>query len=177
MCIDSGGTVSTSMCCGSVGDFPNMCLIGACGCAHDFSHEVKTCDCGLDRCFDGNVCVPSEMAGLVEVAPRLTAAITTDKETYHSRETANINVSVDSPTGAQDVEVRLHGINARGSERLNLVQTVNLSRGENTVQFTQPMPSCTGCAGISPGDYGIFAEVEIGGEVIAKANATVNIQQ
>ena len=56
-CVDSGGNVTTSMCCGSVGDFPNTCLIGACGCSPENSHEVKTCDCGPDKCFDGTACV------------------------------------------------------------------------------------------------------------------------
>ena len=55
-CINSGGTVSTEMCCNSVGDFPNTCLVGACGCSLEYSHEVKTCDCGEGKCFDGDTC-------------------------------------------------------------------------------------------------------------------------
>jgi peptidoglycan hydrolase-like protein with peptidoglycan-binding domain len=57
-CVNSGGTVKTSSCCLSVNDFPNSCLVGACGCAVADSHDVKTCDCGQDKCFDGNKCVP-----------------------------------------------------------------------------------------------------------------------
>ena len=34
------------MCCQSASDFPNNCLIGACGCSPDNSHSVKVCDCG-----------------------------------------------------------------------------------------------------------------------------------
>lgn len=56
-CLESGGRVTTSLCCTSSGDFPNLCAIGACGCAPDDSHEVKVCDCGPDKCFDGNECV------------------------------------------------------------------------------------------------------------------------
>jgi hypothetical protein len=56
-CIQSGGTVSTALCCKSVGDFPNLCVIGPCGCSPDNSHEVKICDCGSDRCFNGQECV------------------------------------------------------------------------------------------------------------------------
>jgi len=48
-CIGSGGTVSTSLCCKVTGDFPNLCLIGPCGCSPDNSHQVKICDCGLDK--------------------------------------------------------------------------------------------------------------------------------
>ena len=55
-CINSGGTVKTSSCCKAVSDFPNTCLIGACGCAPTSSHEVKVCECPQDKCFDGNKC-------------------------------------------------------------------------------------------------------------------------
>jgi len=56
-CINSGGTISTAMCCKSVSDFSNTCLIGACGCAPEHSHQVKVCNCGLNKCFDGSRCV------------------------------------------------------------------------------------------------------------------------
>ena len=57
-CIDSGGQISTSSCCISVKDFPNTCLVGACGCSPDNSHQVKVCDCGTDKCFNGTQCAP-----------------------------------------------------------------------------------------------------------------------
>jgi len=62
LCINSGGTVSSSMCCGSASDFPDNCAIGACGCAPEYSHEVKVCDCGEDRCFNGFKCTTREEA-------------------------------------------------------------------------------------------------------------------
>ncbi|XOB40359.1 MAG: hypothetical protein ACKKMR_03570 [Candidatus Nealsonbacteria bacterium] len=57
-CINSGGEVLTSLCCKATGDFPNLCLIGPCGCSPENSHEIKVCDCGEKKCFDGNTCVP-----------------------------------------------------------------------------------------------------------------------
>lgn len=59
-CLDSGGTVATASCCGQTQDFPNNCAIGACGCAPTSSHQVKTCNCGAGKCFDGNSCVGSK---------------------------------------------------------------------------------------------------------------------
>ncbi len=56
-CISSGGTVATAMCCKSTGDFPNTCLIGACGCSLENSHEVKVCDCGEGKCFNEEECI------------------------------------------------------------------------------------------------------------------------
>ncbi|MDD2731690.1 MAG: DUF5667 domain-containing protein [Candidatus Pacebacteria bacterium] len=55
-CIRTGGTVSVSSCCKSASDFPNTCLIGACGCSLENSHEVKVCECQEGKCFDGNKC-------------------------------------------------------------------------------------------------------------------------
>jgi hypothetical protein len=62
-CINSGGTITTSLCCEASGDFPSSCMIGACGCSPNDSHEVKTCDCGVDRCFDGAECAPQKTTG------------------------------------------------------------------------------------------------------------------
>jgi hypothetical protein len=56
-CINSGGTIVTQLCCQSVTDFPNSCLIGACGCSQENSHEIKVCECPEDKCFDGSGCV------------------------------------------------------------------------------------------------------------------------
>ena len=55
-CSLSGGTVTSFSCCRATGDFPNSCLVGACACSPKNSHEVKTCDCGADKCFDGLFC-------------------------------------------------------------------------------------------------------------------------
>ena len=56
-CVASGGTVQKSMCCGAVGDFPKLCgLWGACACGPNGSHEIKVCNCGENRCFDGDKC-------------------------------------------------------------------------------------------------------------------------
>jgi heat shock protein HslJ len=58
-CTRSGGTVGSASCCGLVGDFPNTCLVGACGCAPEKSHSVQVCQCPAGQCFDGKSCAPS----------------------------------------------------------------------------------------------------------------------
>ena len=62
-CIITGGTVTTSLCCKSSGDFPDSCRIGACGCSLDNSNQVKTCDCGKWKCFNGETCQDEGMPG------------------------------------------------------------------------------------------------------------------
>ena len=56
-CADTGGTATNSSCCGSAEDYPNTCLIGACGCSPENSKETKVCECGEGKCFNGNSCV------------------------------------------------------------------------------------------------------------------------
>ena len=56
-CTNSGGTVETTSCCLATSDFPNLCTLGACGCSPGDSHNVQTCNCGTDKCFDGDKCV------------------------------------------------------------------------------------------------------------------------
>lgn len=59
-CENAGGTTATSTCCKSAEDFPNLCLIGACGCSPDNSHQIKVCDCGEEKCFNGSACVANQ---------------------------------------------------------------------------------------------------------------------
>jgi hypothetical protein len=69
-CINSGGKIETSFCCGkpNPGETAQFVAIptcpgspiGACGCSRENSHEVRICDCGADKCFDGNQCISSK---------------------------------------------------------------------------------------------------------------------
>jgi hypothetical protein len=56
-CTESGGNITTGWCCKSAGNFPNLCGIGACGCSPENRHEVRLCNCGEGKCFNGNKCV------------------------------------------------------------------------------------------------------------------------
>jgi heat shock protein HslJ len=62
-CARAGGTVGTASCCRPVGDYPDTCVFGACGCAPDQSHPVQVCRCPPGRCFDGAACVESRSPG------------------------------------------------------------------------------------------------------------------
>jgi len=52
LCTSTGGTITTGLCCGSTGDFPNMCTTGSCGCSPSSSHNVMKCQCATGQCFD-----------------------------------------------------------------------------------------------------------------------------
>ena len=57
-CESAGGTVVSWQCCAGVSDFPNTCLIGACGCSPENSAPRDVCECPAGQCFDGTGCVP-----------------------------------------------------------------------------------------------------------------------
>jgi hypothetical protein len=52
LCISTGGTVSTASCCQATGDYPNTCSTGPCSCAPQYSHDVVSCACLGNQCFD-----------------------------------------------------------------------------------------------------------------------------
>ncbi|MEZ4220200.1 MAG: hypothetical protein R3B13_04665 [Polyangiaceae bacterium] len=62
-CEQAGGTVSDAECCTSTPDFPNTCLVGACGCGPGSTHTVKVCQCPASTCWDGSDCVGSGTGG------------------------------------------------------------------------------------------------------------------
>jgi hypothetical protein len=53
ICEKTGGTVELRSCCESVGNFPNLCLVGACTCLPENSHEVLVCQCPEGFCWNG----------------------------------------------------------------------------------------------------------------------------
>ena len=56
-CTEDGGIVERMPCCADAGDFPSMCLVGACACAPEDSVEVYVCMCPYGRCWNGYDCV------------------------------------------------------------------------------------------------------------------------
>ncbi len=55
LCTSTGGQLDTKQCCNSVGDFPDMCSVGACGCSPSGSHSVTVCTCLNLGCFSPSV--------------------------------------------------------------------------------------------------------------------------
>jgi hypothetical protein len=55
LCTSTGGALDTGLCCNTAGDFPNSCLVGACGCSPDNSHTVVRCTCPNNSCFTPDV--------------------------------------------------------------------------------------------------------------------------
>lgn len=75
LCKSTGGQVTSSQCCTSTGDFPNECLVGACGCSPTNSHTVATCACPASSCFSpATGCTPYTGSTGPDAAPKADGA-------------------------------------------------------------------------------------------------------
>jgi len=142
----------------------DVCGNKRCGAGESEENCCSDCGCREGKCMD-NKCTKVKMN------------ISTDKELYRSKQTANITLSIDSSEEIGNVTVKVYGINARGRYHLNNEVNMNLTAGENIKSITYQMPSCTGCAGISPGTYNIRGEIIYNSEIIANATKNIEIQQ
>ncbi len=129
-------------------------------------------------CWDGSTA--SRVSPSCEFSPCLQDPVKgidlkSERNLYHSQEIMWLNLTVESETGGL-AQVWAHGIEARLTERLRIRQNQTLKPGINEIMLKYPTPSCTGCAGIKPGNYTVTAEVTVGARTQSK-NITVDIQQ
>ena len=101
-------------------------------------------------------------------------SMVTDKELYHSGEQMSLNVSF-STDKIENLTVRISGVPDRnGNHRISGEKIVSGSGAE----FLFSMPSCYGCAGVSPGNYPILCElVSQNGTVLANYTKTIELAQ
>eukprot|EP00562_Extubocellulus_spinifer_P021363 CAMPEP_0178620908 /NCGR_PEP_ID=MMETSP0698-20121128/5535_1 /TAXON_ID=265572 /ORGANISM="Extubocellulus spinifer, Strain CCMP396" /LENGTH=733 /DNA_ID=CAMNT_0020259915 /DNA_START=159 /DNA_END=2361 /DNA_ORIENTATION=- len=57
ICTEGGGTVTTASCCAGQDDYPNTCVVGACGCPPEDSEDIMICLCPENNCWDGISCI------------------------------------------------------------------------------------------------------------------------
>lgn len=56
LCTATGGTIKTQTCCASATDFPNSCMVGACGCDPQSGHDITVCECPTGCFVPGEGC-------------------------------------------------------------------------------------------------------------------------
>ena len=100
----------------------------------------------------------------------------TDKELYHSGEIIHMTYSIYSKVNLENVKVRFYGINAT-KYRLDQIKLVNITIGNNTINFDYVAPKCYGCAGIKPGMYNISAEVSYSNRTLTTVSKEIEIKQ
>jgi len=102
--------------------------------------------------------------------------LNTDKETYYSGETMAFEINLSK--GIENATLSIRGIkDSRGGYRIQKDYSILLGSVQNQVNFTFVMPSCYGCAGISPGEYEIFAELISGNVQLANATKVVRLEK
>lgn len=103
--------------------------------------------------------------------------MSTDKGVYGSNEQVLIRVMVLSPSNLSNVTFNIWGIRPGNTAHINQSRVVNLKQGPNDFVIPATTPHCTsGCGGVYPGPYKIFAELWFDGEM-AGANTTITLEQ
>jgi hypothetical protein len=109
---------------------------------------------------------------------QLTLNLSSDKEVYHSSEEMELGTAIETGTGIENLTIRVYGIkDSRGNYRVNGERVVNVDPPGAAETFAFRMPSCYGCAGVSPGEYEIVFEVLQNGEVIENCSKTVKLEK
>jgi hypothetical protein len=102
--------------------------------------------------------------------------MTSDKSVYYSNQMMTFTVSVNSSDDLSYAKVSLQGIMA-GYYRIDENNTVNLSRGVNTLSFQYRAPKCYGCSGIRPGKYNVSVGLVYYGTSIGKDMVKIELKQ
>jgi len=105
---------------------------------------------------------------------QLKITLHTDKEAYRSGETMLLSAELSELVENATVSVR--GImDSGGSYRVQQDYMILAGSPKKQINFTFNMPSCYGCAGISPGNYDIYAELS--GTRIANATVAIRLEK
>ena len=104
--------------------------------------------------------------------------LSTDKKVYHSSEEMELTAVVETPGRLENVTIRVYGIkDRRGNFRIDAKREVNIEPPGTKETFTFRMPSCYGCAGVSPGDYSVHLEILREGEIIGNFTRVVTLEK
>ena len=106
------------------------------------------------------------------------AAVSTDKDIYHSHETMKIAVMVRSSGQMDNTTVKIEGIEDKnGRMRLSHEIPANISSDQTIVNYDYELPACSKCAGLDPGSYQFNVTLERNGIPISNATHSIRIEQ
>lgn len=105
-------------------------------------------------------------------------SIDTDKKEYRSSERSLITVTAIASDTVPNAKVKVWGITAQSRNYIQSEKTLDLFEGDNTIEFIATMPYCTsGCGGVYPGSYLIYASVEANGVELGSAKTEIILQK
>lgn len=103
--------------------------------------------------------------------------LSSDKDVYYSSEEMKLNASIKFEEEI-NVTLRLYGVpDSRGNYRISEERNISAGPERTDEAFLFLMPSCYGCAGVSPGDYEIVMELIRDGEIIGNCSKTVKLEK
>ena len=104
--------------------------------------------------------------------------LSTDKKVYHSSEEMELTAVVETSGRLENVTIRVYGIkDRRGNFRIDAKREVNIEPPGTKETFVFRMPSCYGCAGVSPGKYNLTVEVSKDGKVLGNFSKEVKLEK
>ncbi|MEM0360609.1 MAG: hypothetical protein QXK06_04720 [Candidatus Diapherotrites archaeon] len=108
--------------------------------------------------------------------PQASVSISTDKNQYGSNEKATITVTASVSESLKNAKIKIWGIKPYSKNYIESEKVVDLSEGQNTIEFVETTPYCTaGCGGVFPGPYDLFTSVEFNGLELAKAKTEITL--
>lgn len=104
--------------------------------------------------------------------------LASDREIYHSSEEMRLNAIAGPSENSENVTLRIYGIRDN-SGNLRVSEERNATMGQDGLNetFVFRMPSCYGCAGVSPGEYEIVMEMWRNGELAGNCSKTVALEK
>ena len=100
----------------------------------------------------------------------------TDKENYGSHEKVQFSVKIWSKKDIDEAEIKITGIQPYQRFYIDKAKITSLTAGENIFYIEAETPYCTsGCGGVYPGPYDVYASIFIGGKLIQSAENSINL--
>ncbi|MGM5482670.1 MAG: hypothetical protein ACQESF_04370 [Nanobdellota archaeon] len=103
------------------------------------------------------------------------ANFTTDNNVYGSKQKIRAVAVVKSSDNIK-LKTRFHGIQPYRFPHIEQLKAVNLTAGENKINFTATTPYCTsGCGGVYPGYYQVSVELINKTGLLASKNISIRL--
>jgi len=104
--------------------------------------------------------------------------LASDKEIYRSSEEMRLNAIAGPSESNENVTLKIYGIrDGRGNLRVSEERNATMGLDGLNEIFVFRMPSCYGCAGVSPGEYDIVMEIWKNGELVGNCSKTVTLEK
>jgi len=130
---------------------------------------------------DGNINLPIKDANGINNELPLNVQInaTVEKSIYGSYEQVILNIDLLSSQDLSDVLVEAKGITSRLNRNyFDQSKLVDLQKqSAQKISFSQTLPSCNSCSGLSPGNYQITVTAQYQRQILATKKINLTIKQ